>query len=308
MAVFQYEVFAKVVTYKTFYQAAQALNVTPSAVSHSIAQFENELGFPLFVRNRTGVTLTPDGEKIYPIVQSMLNMEARLRQVADDIHGVNSGTIRIGAFSSVCINWLPPIIRSFRKKYPQIEITIIQGTFREIDQMVQQGRLDIGFSALPVASHLLVEPLLKDPIYCVTPTNFEPQDAQHVTLEDIGQRRFILQKVDYDGDTKKALDRYNVTPNSISYSIDDQSILSMVASDLGLGILPELALQKLSGDVHVFPFSEPFFRTVCLVTNSVQAQAPSTKRMIAEIHRYLATAYGHRYLGEHDERLKKDEN
>lgn len=306
MAVFQYEVFAQVVAYKTFYQAAQALNVTPSAVSHSITQFESELGFPLFIRNRTGVTLTPDGETIFPIVQSILNMESRLRQVADDIQGVNSGTIRIGAFSSVCINWLPPIIRAFRKQYPQIEITIEQGTFREIDQMVQQGRIDIGFSALPVASNLIVQPLLKDPIYCVTPTNFSPQDSTYVTLEDIGKHRFILQKVDYDGDTKKALDRYNVTPNSISYSIDDQSILSMVASDLGLGILPELALQKLSGDVHVFPFSTPFFRTICLVTNKVQAQAPSTKRMIVAIHQYLNATYGKRYLGA-NELLRKGE-
>lgn len=297
MAIFQYEVFVKVVENQTFYQAAQALNVTPSAVSHSITQFENELGFPLFVRNRTGVTLTSDGETIYPIVQSILNTESRLRQVADSIQGVNSGSIRIGGFSSVCINWLPPIIRAFRKQYPQIEISIVQGTFREIDEMVQQGQIDIGFSALPIANNLLVEPLIEDPIYCVTPLNFTPADHRHVTMADIGKRHFILQKIDYEGGTKQALDRYNVTPNSISYSIDDQSILAMVASDLGLGVLPELALQKLTGDVQVFPFSESFQRTICLVTNKVQAQAPSTQRMISEIHRYLAKAYGQQYLG-----------
>lgn len=296
MAVFQYEVFAKVVEYKTFYQAAQALNVTPSAVSHSITQFENELGFPLFIRNRTGVTLTPDGETVYPIVQSILNTESRLRQVADSIQGVNSGSIRIGGFSSVCINWLPPIIRSFRKKYPNIEISIVQGTFREIDEMVQQGKIDIGFSALPVASNLMVAPLINDPIYCVAPLNFTPQDKKHVTTDDIGNRHFILQKIDYEGGTKKALDRYNVTPNSISYSIDDQSILAMVASNLGLGILPELALQRITDDVQVFPFSESFHRTVCLVTNKVQAEAPSTQRMIQEIDQYLAKAYGDQYL------------
>lgn len=64
MANFSYEIFAQVVTTKNFGQAAKILNVTPSAVSHAISQLENELGFPLFIRNRTGVEITPDGQQI----------------------------------------------------------------------------------------------------------------------------------------------------------------------------------------------------------------------------------------------------
>ncbi|WP_125767157.1 LysR family transcriptional regulator [Lapidilactobacillus wuchangensis] len=297
MALFQYQVFATVVTNKTFRAAAETLHVTPSAISHSISQFETELGFPLFVRRRTGVELTTDGEAIYPLVQSILNMEARLQQVAANIQGLNAGSIRIGAFSSVCINWLPTIIQKFRRQFPKIEISIVQGTFEQIEEMVQQGRVDIGFSALPVEDNLLIEPLIQDPIYCVTPTNFVPKNKKSVTLADIGKRRFILQQVDYDGDTKAVLDRYNVTPNTISYSIDDQSILSMVESDLGWGILPELALQKLSGRVHIYPFSETYHRTICLVTNRVQAETPSTQLFINTIHQHLAEVYGDRYMG-----------
>ena len=58
MGNFSYEVFSKVVERGTLAQAAAELNVTPSAVSHSISQLETELGFPLLIRNRTGVTLT----------------------------------------------------------------------------------------------------------------------------------------------------------------------------------------------------------------------------------------------------------
>ncbi len=71
----------------------------------------------------------------------------------------------------------------------------------------------------------------------------------------------------------------------------------MVESGLGFGILPKLALQKLTGDVNVYPFSHQYYRTICLSANKTQAEAPSTKLMLAEIHAYLADRYHDDYLG-----------
>ncbi len=176
-------------------------------------------------------------------------------------------------------------------------MTVFQGNFNQIADGVSNGSIDIGFSSLPVDDKLLVEPLIKDRIYCVAPSDFVPKDKMNVTNQDIGRRRFILQQIDYDRDTKKALDQYNVTPNSLTYSIDDQSILSMVESGLGLGILPELALKKLSGNVHIYPFDKNFARTICLVTNKNLAQAPSTKRMLKEINSFLRSNYKNQFLG-----------
>lgn len=296
MANFSYEVFTTVVEKKTFFAAAKVLNVTPSAVSHSVNQFEKLLGFPVFIRHRTGVQLTDEGQRILPIVQQILNTEDRLVQEADDIKGLNAGLVRIGAFSSVCINWLPDVIRSFRKKYPNIEVQLVQGAFNEIVEQVRIGSIDIGFSSLPVSDQLIVTPLIKDRIFCITPQDFQPSNGTYVTDKDIGKRKFILQQIDYDKDTKMALDRYNVTPNSIFYSIDDQSIIAMVESGLGLGILPELALTNMPGTVSYYPFSQEFFRTLCLVTNKVQAQTPATQHMLQEIHDYLRHRYGDLYL------------
>ena len=297
MGNFSYEVFSKVVERGTLAQAAAELNVTPSAVSHSISQLETELGFPLLIRNRTGVTLTEDGAQVLPIIQSIQNLEEQLSQVADNINGVNTGRIRIGAFSSVSTNWLPTIIQRFKKRYPHIEISVIQGTFNRIVEAVRLGTVDMGFSSLPVGPGVVVEPLLKDPIYCITPKRFKPKNGKTVTQADVEKRNFILQQIDYDRDTKNALDRYHVSTNTINYSIDDQSILSMVESGLGLGILPKLALQKLVGDVNVYPFSEPFARTLCLVINPTIKKSPSVQRMQQVIHTFLAETYGEAYLG-----------
>ncbi|KRL97530.1 LysR family transcriptional regulator [Liquorilactobacillus satsumensis] len=292
MTNFSYEVFSEVAKRKTFFAAATQLNVTPSAISHSVAGLEKELGFSLFVRNRTGVKLTSDGKKVLPVIQEILNTEAKLKEEAARINGLNEGRIRIGAFSSVCINWLPDIIRGFKKDYPKIELSVTQGNFNAVAEQVRVGTLDLGFSALPIKEKLEVIPLHKDPIFCITPQSFTPRGDKIVTRSDLQGKNFILQQIDYDRDTKKALDTYDVSVNSIHYSIDDASIIAMVESGLGMGILPELALQKLSGNVNRYPFQEHFYRTVCLVSHAEAKQTPSTRAFVKAIQDYLLERYG----------------
>ena len=144
MLPFPYLVFQTVIDQGTFNKAAVVLNVTPSAISHSVNQLETELGFPVFVRSRNGVKLTPDGEKILPLIQEIINDQSRLEQVAQQIQGLDTGLIRIGAFSSACINWLPPLIRNFAKNYPKVKISVRQAGFSEITQAVKSGQLDLG--------------------------------------------------------------------------------------------------------------------------------------------------------------------
>lgn len=137
-----------------------------------------------------------------------------------------------------------------------------------------------------------VLPLYRDEIYCVAPEGFTPQDKKAVVASDVADKPFILQEIDYDRNTKEALDDYNVSVNSIQYSIDDASIIAMVESGLGFGILPELALQKLSGNVVQYPFAKRHFRTIALVTHNKAQQTPSTRAFIRVIVDYLTARYG----------------
>lgn len=291
MSTFSYHVFVSVVRYGSFFHASQQLNVTPSAVSHSINQLEEQLGFPLFLRSRSGMTLTSEGSQVLPYIQQLLSDEATLMQISDDIKGLQSGSIKIGAFSSVCINWLPHILGVFSKKYPEIDISIVQGSFEEITQYIKSGELDVGFTTLPVSENLDVIPLLEDPIYCVTPEGFVPKNGQSMTEQDIVNHKFILQKVDYDRDTKLILDYYRVEPNAINFSIDDQSIIAMVEAGIGLGILPKLALQKNPGNIAIFPFEKPASRKIVLVTNKSKAASPSVVELVTEIKHFIEKKY-----------------
>ncbi|GAK47325.1 transcriptional regulator [Secundilactobacillus oryzae JCM 18671] len=293
MLPFAYQVFSAVVQEGSFYKASLLLNVTPSAISHSISQLEKDLGFPVFIRNRGGVELTQSGHLVLPLIQEVINSQSRLRQEADRINGLSVGSVRLGAFSSTCISWVPPIIQSFREAYPDIKVSVYQDNdFNGIVQAVKDGTIDVGFTSLPVNENLEVKQLLRDEIYCIAPKGFKPKNPMEVTADDIADKSFILQHGDYDRDTKAALDHYNIRPNSIQFSIDDQSILAMVEAGLGFGILPELALQKISGNVEVFPFDKRFYRTICMVTTKVGAKTPATEKMMGKIEEYVNGEYG----------------
>lgn len=202
MANFAYRVFSEVAKQKTFVSAANILNVTPSAISHSISGLEEELGFALFVRNRTGIMLTPDGEKVLPIVQEILNSEAKLNEEAARIKGLNQGSIRIepsAAFASIGFLTLSTHSRKISWSWDLSQT----GPFNEVAESVRLGSLEIGFSALPIQEKLSVLPLYKDRIYCVAPEGFVPGNGKTVVASDVCDETFILQQIDYDRDTKK---------------------------------------------------------------------------------------------------------
>ncbi|MHA8138263.1 LysR family transcriptional regulator [Lactobacillaceae bacterium Scapto_B20] len=96
MISFAYRAFSTVIQEKSFYKAAKVLDVTPSAVSHAINQLEKFLGFSVFIRSRSGITLTADGKAVLPIIQDIINNQHRLEQEAANITGLNLWFWRMG--------------------------------------------------------------------------------------------------------------------------------------------------------------------------------------------------------------------
>ncbi|PWF99759.1 LysR family transcriptional regulator [Levilactobacillus bambusae] len=291
MQLTQLKTFEVVTKARSFGRAADLLHVTPSAVSHAIDTLERELGFRVFVRSKRQIQLTSDGQQIQPLIHAMLVDATTLDQAVAAINGLNSGSVRLGAFSSVCINWIPAIIQNFKRRYPRIQVSISQSDFNTTIDQIMTGDLDLGFSALPIKQSLEVIPLIKDEIYCVTPKSFIPANQATITQADIVKQDFILQQGDYDKDTKEALDHFNITAKSLRFSIDDQSIIAMVEAGMGFGVLPALALQQVHGNVNVYPFEPRFFRTICLVATKAQAHTPATRKMIQLIQDYVKLLY-----------------
>ena len=159
MSVTKYQVFLTVAACGGFTRAAEELHFTQSGVSHTVAALESELGVPLFVRNRSGVTLTADGRALLPYIQALWDDARRLEQKAADLRGLDTGLVRVATFSSVSIQWLPYLLKSFREVHPHIEFELLPFVENaELEEAVLSGKADCCFASLPTMQPLAAAP------------------------------------------------------------------------------------------------------------------------------------------------------
>ena len=151
----KYQVFLRVAACGGFTRAAEELHFTQSGVSHTIATLESELGVPLFVRNRSGVTLTADGRALLPYIQTLCDDALRLEQKAADLRGMETGLVRVATFNSVSVQWLPYLLKSFRAEHPHIEFELLPFVENaELEEAVLSGQADCCFVSLPTTQAL----------------------------------------------------------------------------------------------------------------------------------------------------------
>lgn len=287
MSLLSYNIFDTVAKQKSFLQASKLLNLTPSAVSHSISSLEKKLGFQLFIRSRSGVELTSEGRLMLTHVRAILSHEEQLQQEAAHINGLEKGTVVIGAFSSVCINWIPDIVKSFRDLYPNIEINIMQGDYKDVLSWTKAGLVDIGFLTLPTKEDLEETPLNRDRLLCITPKDYEPVRSSYVTIDDIKSQPLIIQQEGYNKDTLSFIKKHNLTVRPQFFIDSDQAIIAIVESGLGISIVPEMILKKTHFNVNVYPIEPSEYRTIGLVAQKKETLSPATLKMYDHIISYI---------------------
>ena len=163
----KYLAFVKTVECGSFTKAAEILNYSQSGISRMIHDLEKEWKVLLLERSRGGVRLTSDGLKLlFPMRKMCAGNMRNCRCRVDELNGLKSGLIRIGAFSSVASQWLPNIIREFQKDYPDIDYELLLGDYTEIEEWILEGRVDCGFLRLPVHAELETIFLEQDPPSC----------------------------------------------------------------------------------------------------------------------------------------------
>ena len=177
MTLRQYEAFLKTVECASVSAAAQALGVSQSALTQLLAGLERDCGFPLLVRNRGGVHLTPAGKALLPAVEQVCAADAHLQHRIQEVRERTGGTIRIATFKSVAVNWLPPMIKEFQAQHPEARFRLFDGAYAEVDAYVRSGTVDMGFVSLPSELPGEIVPVCSDRLLAVLPAG-HPLAAQ----------------------------------------------------------------------------------------------------------------------------------
>lgn len=288
MTLLEYRIFHTVTQQGSFARAAQVLHLTPSAISHAVSSMEESCGFSLFVRGKGGVSLTRNGEALYPVIRQVLSADEALCQTVDELKGVQRGTVKIGAFNSVCMTWLPQIVKTYKKKYPGVEIEINQGTYADVINWIKTGVVDIGFLSTKSTRELTVYPLYRDRLMCVVPKGFRTRTHGIITPEEMRSETFVVQDDATDADTQAFLAKYRFNVRASCRVVDDLSTIAMVESGFGICILPSLILERAHGSVDAYPIEPMEFREFGIVLQNTQMMAPAVRQMASHIAAFAA--------------------
>ncbi|MBS4172218.1 LysR family transcriptional regulator [Bacillus sp. FJAT-49736] len=257
----QLEAFVKIVEDKSFTRAAEALHLTQPGISHTISSLENELGVTLFNRNKKGIELTDAGEALLPFAREALQQIEKMKQTSAEFLGLKKGTVKLGGFPSIMAKYVPSLIASFQRKYPNIRFSLYEGSYEKVVEMLEKGIIDIGFTVSPVPNYLKFIPLIEDKMMVVLPWNHRLAEKDHLALEEISNERFIKDL----GCERYLKELYlNNSPN-IDFAISDLNIiLSLIHEELGITILPEMSVSNLHYNVKTIKLDPPVSRNIVI--------------------------------------------
>lgn len=260
----QLRALVAVAGFGNFSEAALRLDISQSAVSHSIAALEQELGVILLSRGRHGARLTPVGQLVLNHAQQMLQLLEAIGKEANLSKGLEGGQVRIATFRSVGTHVLPEVIASFRKSFPNINVLITE--YRgdmDAEQSVREGLVDIGFVCIPISDEFESWEVMRDEYVVLLPPGWKSADSA-LTWEELAQYPMIMP---HANDHCSMLIRNHMATLGqtvqAAYEIqEDSTIVSMVGRGLGGAILPSLAAEPLPNTVQVFRLPVPLERII----------------------------------------------
>ncbi len=280
MNILKYLAFVTAVEYGSFTKASEILNYSQSGISRMIGDLEREWKLTLLERNRTGIKLTSDGSRLLPYAKNLCTEYQKLQMQVDDLHGVQSGIIRIGTFSSVATHWLPNIIKAFQKDYPGIDYELLLGDYTEIEEWIIEGRVDCGFLRMPTKPEFETVTLHQDRLMAILPTDHPLAALDKVPISALCDEPFMLLEKGAKAEVSEVFERNNLQPRVHFTTWDDYAVMSMVESGLGISILPELILKRIPYRIAAKELDVPAYRTIVFALRDKKTASLAVKRFI----------------------------
>jgi LysR family positive regulator for ilvC len=231
-----------------FGRAARACHVSPSALTRSIQRLETQLGEPLFERAHHHLALTPAGERFRLHALTVLEEWHRFDGERAGQTGALSGTLHIYCTVTAAQSVVPELLRELRRRHPAIRVELATGYVSDAIDQLRGGHIDASIAALPhrLPAGIASRQLGTTPVVFVAPT------ADGPVRQSVARRRVDWSRVplvlpargvvrDYVDDW---LERRTVRPTLYAEIEGHEAILSLVALGSGVGVVPQLVLDK----------------------------------------------------------------
>jgi LysR family transcriptional regulator, hydrogen peroxide-inducible genes activator len=245
MEMHQLRYFAAVARTGNFSRAARECRVAQPSLSQQILKLEDEVGERLFERTQRRALLTPAGSLFLPHALNILDAAERGRQEIREMGGQVRGNIRLGALPTIAPYFLPNVIRSFRAKYPEVELIIQEETTQQLLRGLEEKELDLALlSDAPPNPRIEIRPLFSEELLLCLPATHPLVKQKKVVADDLRDEKFILMQDGHclGAQAQQFCESKGFHPEISCRSAQIGTVLAMVQAGLGISLIPEMAL------------------------------------------------------------------
>jgi DNA-binding transcriptional LysR family regulator len=271
----------------TITAAAEALFLTPPAVSHQLATLEREVGVPLLQRTARSIRLTDAGELLVRRAETILaECESAIAEL-ESFHDEISGLVRVSVFQTVAQSIALPALSALNKRYPRLDLQIRGLEPARSLPALRAGQLDIALShewdLVPVEPDSSVDrhDLLSEPAVVLLPRDHRLA-GRPVKMRELANDRWCVAQE--TASSRQAVERLaqsaGFEPNVILESDYFRAIGAAVEAGLGVGIAP--LMTDLRGiDIDIQPLADPkMSRRIFAAVRAGSGESPTIRAVL----------------------------
>lgn len=239
-------VFAAVAERRGFSRAAAALHISQPAVSKAVQQLERQVGVPLVERAGRASRLTAAGEQLAARARELFGVEAAAEEELRALRGLEAGSLRVGASTTIATYLLPPILARFRDAHPAITLRVVSANTRAITRALLERRLDIALVEGPVEHpRIKARHWRSDELVLIAPPDHRLVSRRSVDVQELTVEGFVVREQGSGTRevAERALAKRGLHPAAALQLGSTEAVKQAVAAGLGLGIVSRYAAE-----------------------------------------------------------------
>lgn len=244
------QVFHTVARLLSFTKAAETLHMTQPAVTFQVRQLEEYFNTRLFDRTHNRISLTEAGARVYEYSDKIFELYGEMENAVREMTGEISGSLTIGASTTIAEYMLPALLGDFRAKYPDVSIHLKVSNTDGIVSMVENNTIDLGVVEAPVSNkNLVVDECRRDHLVAIVPPGHPVAGHQTITLEELLEYPFICREE--GSGTREVIAEYmNRSPDcqtcmNVAMELGSpEAVKGAVEAGMGISVVSNATIQK----------------------------------------------------------------
>ena len=286
MHVENFKIFSDLVESESFSRAAKLNGITQSAVSQQLRAMEKHFNILIVDRSQKQFRLTREGQKLYESAKEILYLYDKLNSELQEMKKVISGTIHISTVYSIGLHELPPYVKVFLAKFPEVNIRVEYRRANMVYEDILTNSIDLGMIAYPQKhKQLEVLPFHDDVLVLVVSPEHPFADRKSVDIQEVAGQKFIGFEPDIP--TRKATDAIfkeeNIEAEPVMEFDNVETVKRAVEINAGIAILPQTTVvrEEAQGLLKILKFkNKTYKRPLALIHRKGRVLTPAIKKLI----------------------------